>query len=183
MSVAPFSIQRHDGRSIRYSGIAFEGSPEQVFWGGYIEPFLEDLCSSAIDEARMLARDRSADLRLLMPDVLALLEDAIRGVYAEMARIHIELYKMGGRRPGVPPDVGPKIDHQMSFARERANSELSLYHAPPILELWFRRNQFIAWLIPLLVSLLALAVSWYALSEKNDASPSAAPVPTIRAAP
>ncbi|TOL77222.1 hypothetical protein CGH89_25185, partial [Vibrio parahaemolyticus] len=38
----PFETQKYDGTPIRYQGIKFAGSPQQVFWCGYIEPYLEN---------------------------------------------------------------------------------------------------------------------------------------------
>ncbi len=37
----PFRIKSFDGKQIAYEGVGFEGSPRQVFWSRYIEPFLE----------------------------------------------------------------------------------------------------------------------------------------------
>lgn len=35
----PFQVNRFDGTEVAYPGIKFEGSPREVFWSGYIEPF------------------------------------------------------------------------------------------------------------------------------------------------
>jgi len=39
----PFRVKDFYWREISYQGIEFEGSPCEVFWGRYIEPFLEDI--------------------------------------------------------------------------------------------------------------------------------------------
>ena len=69
----PFRIKSFDGRQIVYQGVGFEGSPRQVFWSRYIEPFLEELCVSEITAAVSMARERGVDARLLLPELRGLL--------------------------------------------------------------------------------------------------------------
>ena len=45
-----FQIKKFDGSPIRFGEIEFSGSPQDVFWNGFIEPFLED---TAIKNAGM----------------------------------------------------------------------------------------------------------------------------------
>ncbi len=47
----PFQVKMFDGKQIAYEGVEFEGSPREVFWSRYIEPFLEGLCISEIGAA------------------------------------------------------------------------------------------------------------------------------------
>jgi hypothetical protein len=44
----PLRIYNFDKKQISYDGNGFEGSPREVFWSRYIEPFLEDICISEI---------------------------------------------------------------------------------------------------------------------------------------
>jgi len=53
----PFRVKKCDGREISYEGVGFEGSPREVFWARYIEPFLEDLAMREIAEAVSSARE------------------------------------------------------------------------------------------------------------------------------
>ena len=41
----PMRVKTHDNRPISYEGIGFEGSPEQVFWSSYVDPFMEEIGS------------------------------------------------------------------------------------------------------------------------------------------
>jgi hypothetical protein len=40
------------GKEIPYSGIGFEGSPQIVFWKGFIQPFLQDITSRCFSRTR-----------------------------------------------------------------------------------------------------------------------------------
>ncbi len=83
----PFRIKSFDGRQIAYEGVGFEGSPSQVFWSRYIEPFLEELCVSEITAAVSMANKRGVDARLLLRELQVLLSACCRKVYTRMADI------------------------------------------------------------------------------------------------
>src|SRR5205807_290395 len=70
----PFHVKYFDGKEIHYQGIAFEGSPVHVFWGRYIEPFLEHLCTTEIAAAVAMAKERDVDGKHLLPEVQGLLK-------------------------------------------------------------------------------------------------------------
>src|SRR5438093_762339 len=83
----PFRIKSFDGKQIAYQGVGFEGSPREVFWSRYIEPFLEELCISEITAAVSMARERGVDARLLLSELQGLLSAGIRKVYTRMADV------------------------------------------------------------------------------------------------
>jgi hypothetical protein len=91
----PFHITTFDGRQINYKGIAFEGSPRQVFWSNYIEPFLKDICISQISTALMMAKERSVDAKHLLPEVQSLLIAGITKVFSRMADVDRRLRGIG----------------------------------------------------------------------------------------
>jgi hypothetical protein len=97
----PCRIKLFDGRQIAYEGVEFDGSPRQVFWSRYIEPFLEDLYISEITAAVSIARKRGIDARLLLPELQGLLSAGFREVYARMADVDQRL-----RGKGFPDRVG-----------------------------------------------------------------------------
>lgn len=185
MTVAPFAVNRFDGRRISYSGIAFAGSPEQVFWNGYIEPFLENLCITEIEAAASIAREKTVDAREVMPEVIALLDEGITRIYLEMASVHERLYEMGERGEGGAVDTAPRIARMKQFARERVDAEIRMFRHPSAYERWFQRNQFCVWAVPTVISLIALGASLIALRPPRDAQPTPAPlvVPEVKARP
>ncbi len=80
----PFRVNRFDGRQIAYQGVGFEGSPREVFWGQYIEPFLEDLCISEISAAVRMAKERGVDGKSLLLELQSLLSSGFTRVYERM---------------------------------------------------------------------------------------------------
>lgn len=123
----PFRIKHFDGRQIAYQGITFDGSPREVFWSRYIEPYLEELCLSEITAAVSMARERQVDAKLLLPELQELLSAGFQKVYKKMADVDRRL-----RGKGYPENVNPRgIDDKLramdQFLDERIHSEIAMW--------------------------------------------------------
>lgn len=123
----PLRIKKFDGSEIFYENIGFEGSPRDVFWSRYIEPFLEQLCISEIAAAVSMAKERGVDARLLLPELQGLFSAGFKKIYTHMADIDQRL-----RGRGYPEKVGRKsIDSPLKamdeFLNESINAEISMW--------------------------------------------------------
>ena len=152
----PFRVKMFDGKQIAYEGVGFEGSPREVFWSRYIEPFLEDLCISEISAAVAMAKERGMDARLLLSEVQNLLSVGCRRTYVSMADVDRRL-----RGKGYPEKVELRsIDREASamaeFIEERVRAELAMWKPKSRVELWYERNKFWVWVIGIVVSILGL---------------------------
>lgn len=152
----PFRVKAFNGRQIAYEGVGFEGSPRQVFWSRYIEPFLEDLCISEVAAAVSLAKEKGVDARLLLPELQNLLSGGCQRVYVSMADVDRRL-----RGKGFPDNVALKsIDGEVSamiqFIEERIRAEIAMWKPKSRVELWYERNKFWVWAIGIALSLLGL---------------------------
>ena len=152
----PFRIKTFDGRQIAYEGIGFEGSPSDVFWSRYIEPFLEDLCLAEIKTAVTMAKEKGVDARLLLPEVQSLLSAGISRVFRQMAEVDRRL-----RGKGFPEKVELKsVDREIStmnqFLTEHIHAELAMWKPRSRVEGWYERNKFWVWVISILLSLAGL---------------------------
>lgn len=103
------------GKSIRYSGVRYEGSPHEVFWGGFVEPFLEDGVKTTlqlvVDECA--ARNLKADEYL--DEASALLLVLIRRSYMTMAETDQVLRGQGYPESAEPRDVSGRINTMGRF--------------------------------------------------------------------
>jgi len=157
----PFRVKKFDGHEIAYEGIGFEGSPSNVFWSRYIEPFLEALAIQEITTATSLARERGVDARLLLPEVQGLLNAACRKVFAEMAEVDRRL-----RGKGFPENVDVRsIDIEVmrlsEFIEEHTASELAMWRPKSKAEEWYEKNKFWVWLIGILVAISGLSAEFF----------------------
>jgi len=135
-------VRHFDQREISIRGVEFEGSPSIVFWSGYIEPFLEELCCSELGAAVEMSRARGLDLRIVLRDLKGLLSGGFSRVYERMALIDQRLRGKGFpnrvTRRRVDSNVW-KMDH---FLEEFIVAELAMFKPKSRIELWYERNQF-----------------------------------------
>lgn len=151
-----FRIKSFDGRQIAYGGVEFEGSPRDVFWSHYIEPFLEELCISEIATAVSMARERGVDARLLLPEFRELLSSGIRKVYTRMADVDRRLRGKGYPDKVEPRSIEREVQAMNQFLDERILGEVAMWKPKPRLEGWYERNKFWVWLIGTLLIIASI---------------------------
>lgn len=96
-------IKDFNGRTIQYSGVGFEGSPREVFWGGFIEPFLESFFVWAFRFALEYSERRKLNRRELILYTRECLTNGIRLTYSRMQKIDRML-----RGKGFPDRISPR---------------------------------------------------------------------------
>lgn len=143
----PFRVKAFDGRQIAYQHFEFDGSPRQMFWSRYIEPFLEQLCISEIEEAVSMARGKGVDARLLLPELQGLLSDGFKKVYERMADVDRRLRGKGYPNSVALRSVESEIQRMDKFLDERIMAEIEMWKPKPWFEAWHERNKFWVWII------------------------------------
>ena len=121
----PMSVLRFDGREIRCEGVTFDGSPRVIFWGRYIEPFIEDISFRVIDQTLALCKEKRLDVRPALAETGKLLKQLVLDAYNRMAEIDQRL-----RGKGYPQTVGrrnvePEIVAMSSAIDARVADELA----------------------------------------------------------
>lgn len=98
------------GREICYRGqVGFVGSPREVFWNGFIEPFLEALIIKAFRFARDLSKERGISITKTIKQTRSLLVEGIATVYGEMQGIDQRLCGRGFNSQTRQFDITDKI--------------------------------------------------------------------------
>lgn len=82
-----FEIERFDGSKISYQGIAFAGSPVEVFWRGFIEPYIEDESLKILEQAGQLATECEIPPESVVNEARCLLHVVVRRVYGKMSEV------------------------------------------------------------------------------------------------
>lgn len=155
----PFRSKYFDGKPINYQGIGFEGSPHTVFWGRYIEPFLENLCVTEIAFSVATAKERDVDGRATLSELANLLKAACRRVYEAMAETDQRL-----RGRGFPNSVNRRpIENEyagmVQFIDSHVGAEVAMWKSKSRLETWAAGNNFWKFVIPIVVSVLLWILS------------------------
>jgi hypothetical protein len=128
----PFRVNHFDGRVIAYQHVRFDGSPRDVFWGGYIEPFLEDISVREISTAVTMAKERNVDGTLLLPEVRELLSAGIKKVYTRMTDVDRRLRGKGYPNNVALRSVEFEIQRMDKFLDQRILAEIAMWRRNPM---------------------------------------------------
>ena len=143
----PMRVNKHDQSVISYEGGGFEGSPRDVFWSKYIEPFMEEICVNEIDAAVNMAEKKNVDATLLLPEVERLLLTGVRRTFSEMAKIDQRLRGRGYPEKIPLRPIETEFQKMKSFIEVRIQSELKMWRPKSKLEQWYERNKFVVWIV------------------------------------
>jgi len=159
---AGLKLKKFDGKQINYGGIEFSGKPEQVFWGGYIEPFLEHISFSVIEEAVEKCKTHKTKLQPVLNDIQELLTLGFSNVYAQMADVDRRLRGKGYPEKVPFKNIDAYVKRMEAFVSRRIESELKLWKFTP----WFTRiehfyesNKGLVWVVGSTISILVIVVS------------------------
>lgn len=156
----PFKVKQFSGREISYQGIDFEGSPRTIFWGRYIDPFLETLAIEEIDFAISSAKERRVDATLLLPEVQGLLVAAAQKIFGAMAEIDRRLRGKGYPESVPLRSVEGEVSQLRAFIDERVRCELAMWKPKSALEEWYDRNKFLVWVVGTVLTVAGLAAKF-----------------------
>jgi len=137
-------VRRFDGRDISYTNIGFQGSPREVFWGRYIEPFLEDLIVREIALTMDACRVREIDARLALPELQGLLVYSCQKVFSHMANIDQRLLANGDAQSAPLRATDTELTNMVTFIQTHCAAELEMWK-PRTLQVWWSHNQFWVW--------------------------------------
>lgn len=148
----PMRVEDFYGRQIGYQGIEFSGSPRDVFWGNFIEPFLRDLTVRTAAHAVELADSR----RILRSDALAdaqvLLNGVVHGAYERMQDIDRRLRGKGHPSKVAPEDISPKRENMEAFVARILHGWSVKQPLPDRISDFYNNHQIVFWAVALLVS-------------------------------
>lgn len=157
------------GKKIQYQGVLFEGSPREVFWGHYIEPFLEDISYRAINHTILLCNEKKLRLNEPLLETTELLKLLVRKTYNLMANIDRNLRGQGYPQKIRKRGVNAEIEAMDKFIDTRVQSEIRMYKIKSKLEklnTFCHEHQFLLWIIGIIVGLFGIALGIITLYKK-----------------
>ncbi len=159
-SGSPLRVKDFYGQEINYQGIGFAGSPHNVFWSRYIEPFLEDIAFRAVDHALRLSREKGVDPKRALIETQGLLNSCSRKTFERMAEIDRRL-----REPSLVGNVARRSINREQQAMEqfisaRINAELMALQTPrsrwKAMNAWFKEHPLVGFSIGTAIALAGL---------------------------
>ena len=160
-SAEPFQVKTFHGKPIACSGIKFSVSDREIFWGKYIQPFIEDIANRAFDESLRLSKDRQIYAKEPLYETSGLLFSLARKAFRRMVTIDQRL-----RGGGLPESVAPmNVDHELgeleAFISRRLQSEISTLqsHLSWRLRKFHDGHPFVPWMIAALIAAFGSTVA------------------------
>ena len=108
-------ITDHHGKTIRYSGVKFEGSPKLVFWDSFIDPFLQSIIVEKIDWAIELANSTNIPVHTVLEVIESRLKMQIQKTYTRMSKIDQRIRGEGFPEGVQRRDVSDKVNSMYTF--------------------------------------------------------------------
>lgn len=118
-------IEKADGSFINFKGVGFEGTPRDIFWGNFIEPFLKNELVSIMEDIKSEVFKFNLPLKEVdkaLKETVALYDEVIKKVYEQMADVDQRLRGKGNPQSVEKVDVSEKIDRMKVFINENAQS-------------------------------------------------------------
>lgn len=108
------AIDLPDGRAIRYSGLAFSGTPRQVFWETMPNAFIQDIAKKAFEWTRKLCREEKLPTEIPISETAMFLTGGLSRCLSKMIEIDQRL-----RGKGFPDTVQPHdpVNERLSLER------------------------------------------------------------------
>ncbi len=153
-----FQVKTFDERQISYKGIEFSGSTRLVFWTGYIEPFLENICLVEIAAAVAMAKEKDVDGRLLLVEIRYLLSVGFTRIYSRMADIDRRLRGKGFPEKVCLRSVERETSRMNLFLDEHIQSEIDMWKPKLKLEEWYEKNKFLVWIVGVFLLIIGLLI-------------------------
>jgi hypothetical protein len=140
------------GKSITYSGIGFVGSPQMVFWGGYIEPFLKSIIDRSLDYTVQLCVEKTEPLEPALGVAEAFLRRLVCNAYELMSEIDQKLIGKGSSEKTSRRSVERESNAMFSYVAARIRSEILMWKPKPWLTRFYERHPFWFWLATTIIS-------------------------------
>jgi hypothetical protein len=147
----PFRCTNFYGKNIQDQGVAFEGSPREVFWGRYIEPFLEDISNRAIDQAIRFSNEKDVSHKSVLLETSNLLKILVQNNYDLMTEIDQRLRGQGYPQRVAKLNVEAKIVAMDRFIDSRVQSEIAMIKKQWKIDEFYKKHPFLFWFIPLAI--------------------------------
>lgn len=155
---SPFRVKRFDGSEISYQGVTFDGSPQHVFWSGYIEPFLEDMVVRELALAVQTCKERNVDALTVLPELQGLLIYGCHKVFNRMADVDRKLRGKGYPNSVPLRPIKGELERMQAFIHTHVSVDVELWKLNSVATLlpddkesppnsWHKRNPFWVWLI------------------------------------
>jgi hypothetical protein len=149
----PQIIDQH-GKTIKYSGVKFEGSPKLVFWDSFIDPFLRSIIVEKIDWAIELSKSTNIPAHTVLEIIESRLKMQIQKTYTRMSEIDQRIRGEGFPERVQRRDVSDKVNSMYNFLDDHIRSAKQLYGRSFSLNRLYQDHPFWFWLVGIIAAVI-----------------------------
>ena len=163
-----FEVKDYYDKSIRYQGVEFEGTPRNVFWGNFIEPFLEHGITNILEQVASEAKESNLAPEPCIIEAVNLLDSLITRVYYRMAKIDQNLRGKGDPKSVKQKDVSQEIEKMVNYLQQQQKSITEIVTSQSTYsqrEKWYQNRTIQASLIGAIALILVSCIGWYIYSN------------------
>ena len=121
-------ITLHDGRTCRYSGVKYTGTPVLVFWEALIDPFLEDEVRNILDAVGKECINNNVDSEVPLDEAAMLLRGMVQHIYDRIAYVDQRLRTKPTQKEKAPrKDVKHKVEKMIKYLDEHTGAAKALF--------------------------------------------------------
>jgi hypothetical protein len=120
----PIEVTDYYGKTLHFEGIMFSGSPRLIFWGNFIEPFIENGIVEVLDAVAEDCRTNNLESKPYLEEAAVLLDTMIIKVYQFMAETDQRLLGVGIQER---MDVSDKIKKMSQLLKDHKKAALILF--------------------------------------------------------
>jgi hypothetical protein len=120
----PIEITDYYGKTLHFEGIMFSGSPRSIFWGNFIEPFIENGIVEVLDAVAADCRTNDVEPKPYLEEAAVLLDALIRKVYDFMAETDQRLLGVDIQKRR---NVSDKIEKMSQLLKDHTTAALLLF--------------------------------------------------------
>jgi hypothetical protein len=121
-------INTADGSKIHYKGVAYQGSPCSVFWGGWVDEYVKHESITIMTETAQLASEANYNIHECVQNSCDILLAMVDKIYSNMVDIDSRL-RGSGFRPASPRTVSSEICSMHSFITSQSKIIVDQYSA------------------------------------------------------
>jgi len=147
-------ITDYHGRTIKYSGVKFEGSPNLVFWHSFIDPFIRSIIVESIEWGIKLADSANIPTLTVLEMIGSRLKMQIHKTYTYMSEIDQRIRGEGYPERVQRRDVSDKVNSMCAFLEEHILSAKQIYHQGFSLNRLYHEHPFWFWLIGTVIAVI-----------------------------
>ncbi|EMO8816836.1 hypothetical protein WDQ79_005127 [Klebsiella michiganensis] len=153
ITINKVNVRRFDGRDISLEGVAFQGTAVNLFWHGYIDPYLKDMINNQIIHFTTFAKQNHVVVEQALFELQGMLISSSIRVYTRMVDIDQRLRGNGHPHTIIKKPIEKELEDIKHYISTKVSNRVKIEKAIP----WYEKPWLKSW--PIIVTMLATIIN------------------------